>query len=256
MPAGRPLIGVTTYHRDRGDRHRYQVPAAYVDAVRLAGAVPVLLPPGEGSADELLDAIDGLVLCGGGDIDPARFGGRAGHDAQYATCAERDDFEFALIRASLDRTLPVLAICRGLQVLNVALGGDLHVHLADVVGEDVPHRISQDRHTLHPVRIDPASRLATVLGLEEIEAASWHHQAVQRTGQGLRAVAWAADGTIEAIELDDHPEVLAVQWHPELQVAEEDSPHRRLFDELAARAAGRGGGAESPRRSALRRGIP
>jgi putative glutamine amidotransferase len=242
MPARRPLIGITTYHRDRGERHRYQVPAAYVDAVRLSGALPVLLPPGEASPHELLEAIDGLILCGGGDIDPVRFGGRSGHSAQYATCAERDDFEFALVRASLDRGLPLLAICRGLQVLNVALGGDLHVHLSDVVGEQVPHRLSQDRHTLHPVRLDPESRLAALLGAASVEVASWHHQAVDRLGEGLRAVAWAEDGTIEAVELDGRADVLAVQWHPELQVAEEGSPHRRLFRELAERAGTRGAG--------------
>jgi len=236
MTARRPLIGVTTYHRDRGERHRYQVPAAYVDAVRLSGALPVLLPPGEASPHELLDAIDGLLLCGGGDIDPARFGGRGGHTSQYATCAERDDFEFALVRASLERGLPLLAICRGLQVLNVVLGGTLHVHLADVVGEQVPHRLSQDRHTIHPVRVDSGSRLAAVLGSASVEVASWHHQAVDRLGAGLRAVAWAEDETIEAIELEGRADVLAVQWHPELQVAEEGSPHRRLFRELAERA--------------------
>lgn len=240
MTARRPLIGVTTYHRDRGERHRYQVPAAYVDAVRVAGALPVLLPPGEASPHELLDAVDGLLLCGGGDIDPARFGGRSGHTAQYATCAERDDFEFALVRASLERGLPLLAICRGLQVLNVVLGGTLHVHLADVVGEQVPHRLSQDRHTLHPVRLDAESRLATVLGAVSVEVASWHHQAVDRLGEGLRAVAWAEDGTIEAVELDGRADVLAVQWHPELQIAEGGSPHRRLFRELAERAIRRG----------------
>ncbi len=236
MTARRPLIGITTYHRDRGERHRYQVPASYVDAVRLSGGLPVLLPPGEADPHELLDAIDGLLLCGGGDIDPARFAGRSGHAAQYATCAERDDFEFALVQASLDRGLPLLAICRGLQVLNVALGGDLHVHVADVVGEQVPHRLSQDRHTLHPVRLDPESRLAALLGAASVEVASWHHQAVDRLGTGLRAVAWAPDGTIEAVELDGRADVLAVQWHPELQVAEEASPHRRLFGELAERA--------------------
>ncbi len=248
MTARRPLIGVTTYHRDRGERHRYQVPAAYVDAVRLSGALPVLLPPGEASPHELLDAIDGLVLCGGGDIDPARFGGRSGHTSQYATCAERDDFEFALVRASLERGLPLLAICRGLQVLNVSRGGTLHVHLADVVGEQVPHRLSQDRHTLHPVRVDSESRLAAVLGSASVEVASWHHQAVDRLGAGLRAVAWAEDETIEAIELEGRAEVLAVQWHPELQVAEEGSPHRRLFRELAERARARAGADRRRRR--------
>lgn len=243
MSPRRPLIGVTTYHRDRSGRERFQVPAAYVDAVRLAGGLPVLLPPGDARPHEILDSIDGLVLCGGGDIDPARFGGRSGHGAQYSTCAERDGFELALVRESLVRRLPLLAICRGLQVLNVALGGDLHVHLPDVVGEQVVHRLAQDRHTLHPVRVAPDCQLAVVLGAATVEVASWHHQAVDRLGEGLRAVAWAEDGTIEALELAGRAEVLAVQWHPELQVAEEGSPHRRLFRDLAERAAERANGA-------------
>jgi putative glutamine amidotransferase len=119
-----------------------------------------------------------------------------------------------------------------MQVLNVALGGDLHVHLPDVVGEAVVHRTSRERHAYHPVRIERDSRLAAVLSGVEIEVPSWHHQAVARLGSGLRAVAWAQDGTIEAVELPDRPQVLAVQWHPELHASEADSPHRRLFAEL------------------------
>jgi putative glutamine amidotransferase len=125
-------------------------------------------------------------------------------------------------------------------VLNVALGGDLHVHLPDVVGEAVPHRISRERHTYHPVRIEPTSRIARVLDRVEIEVPSWHHQAVARLGEGLRAVAWAEDGTIEAVELPERPEMLAVQWHPELHAHEAASPHRRLFEALVERARQRG----------------
>jgi len=238
----RPLIGVTTYHRERGGRDRYTVPAAYVDAVRVGGGLPVLLPPGDAQPDELLASVDGLVLCGGGDIDPALFGGPSGHEAVYSTCAERDGFELALVREALARRMPLLAICRGLQVLNVALGGGLHVHLPDVVGDRVSHRISRDQHDLHPVRIEPACDLAGVLGAAELEVASWHHQAIDRLGQGLRAIAWAEDGTIEAVELPGRPEVLAVQWHPELQAGQPGSPQRRLFETLAARAQPVAGG--------------
>jgi putative glutamine amidotransferase len=228
----RPLVGVTTYHRERSARDRFHVPASYVDAVRSVGGLPVLLPPGDERPDEILDSLDALVLCGGGDIDPALFGGDSGHEAQYATCAERDGFELALVRDALRRELPVLAICRGLQVLNVALGGDLHVHLPDVVGDAVVHRVSRERHAYHPVRVEPGSRLAARLGGELLEVPSWHHQAIARLGQGLRAVAWAEDGTIEAVELEGRPEVLAVQWHPELHAHEPESPHRRLFEAL------------------------
>ncbi|HSJ98611.1 MAG TPA: gamma-glutamyl-gamma-aminobutyrate hydrolase family protein [Myxococcota bacterium] len=233
----RPLIGITTYHRERSGRERYHVPAAYVDAVRLGGGLPVLLPPGDSRPDEILASLDGLVLCGGGDIDPGLFGGASGHEALYSTCAERDGFELALVRDALARRTPLLAICRGLQVLNVALGGDLHVHLPDVVGDRVAHRLSREQHNLHPVRIEPGCGLAGVLGAAELEVASWHHQAIDRLGEGLQAVAWAADGTVEAVELPGRPEVLAVQWHPELQATEPGSPQRRLFEALAERAA-------------------
>jgi putative glutamine amidotransferase len=230
----RPLVGITTYHRDGSERPRFSLPSAYVDAVRAAGGIPVLLPPGEATGEDLLDELGALVLAGGGDIHPERFGaGR--HELSYSVCNERDDFEFALTRAALDRELPTLAICRGLQVLNVALGGELHVHLPDAVGEQVPHRESQQRHTSHPVRLDPDSELARVYGATELEVPSWHHQAVSRLGRGLRACAWAEDGTIEAVELAGAPWLLAVQWHPELAI-EAGSPHRRVFEALVARA--------------------
>ena len=230
----KPFVGITSYHRDGSDRPRFAVPAAYVDAVRGVGGRPVLLPPGDEDPATLLDRLDAVVLCGGGDIDPARFGGATDHGALYSTCAERDAFELALVEECLRRATPTLAICRGLQVLNVARGGDLHVHLPDVVGESVPHRVSRDSHTHHEVRIDPGSRLAALLGGDPLSVASWHHQAVDRLGAGLRAVAWAEDGTIEAVEVLDAPAVIAVQWHPELQVREPDGRQRRLFEALIA----------------------
>ena len=233
----RPLIGVTTYHREGEDRPRFFVPTSYIDAVRSCGGRPVLLPPGDEDPVALLDDVDGILLCGGGDLDPARFGGSRGHGAQYSTCSERDAFELALIEACIARRTPTLAICRGLQVLNVARGGDLHVHLPDVVGDAVPHRASVERHTEHPVRIAADSQLAALLGAEAVTVASWHHQAVDRLGDGLRAVAWAADGTVEALEVDGCPTLWAVQWHPELQVDEPDGRQRRLFEALVAAAA-------------------
>lgn len=233
----RPLIGITTYHRDAsGGRSRFHVPTAYVDAVRGAGGLPVLLPPGETRPAELLDVVAGLVLCGGGDIDPAQFGGPADHEAQYSTCSERDAFELDLVCEALGRGTPTLAICRGMQILNVSLGGALHVHLPDVVGESVAHRVSREQHAYHAVRLAPDSQLAVLLGGQDVRVASWHHQAVARLGAGLRAVAWAEDGTIEAVELAGRPEVVAVQWHPELQFAEPDARQRRLFEDLVERA--------------------
>jgi putative glutamine amidotransferase len=223
----RPLIGITTYHRDRRGRHRFQVPTSYVDAVRAAGGAPLLLPPGEPEPGRLLDVVQGVVFAGGGDVHPARFAA-APNPASYAMCEERDAFEFALMESVLARALPTLAICRGTQVLNVLLGGDLIGHLPDHVGERVVHRASREQHARHAVRLDPGSRLASLYGTDSLEVSSWHHQAVGRLGRGLRPVAWAEDGVVEAVELDGAPWLQAVQWHPELETAE-GSPERRLF---------------------------
>jgi putative glutamine amidotransferase len=230
----RPLIGITTYHRDRGGRERFQLPTAYVDAVRAAGGAPLLLPPGDADPSRLLDGLQGVVFAGGGDVHPARFDA-APNPASYSMCEERDAFEFALMEEALARELPTLAICRGAQVLNVLLGGDLIGHLPEAVGETVPHRISRESHVRHGVRLEPGSRLARVYGSERLEVASWHHQAVGRVGRGLRPVAWAEDGVVEALELDGVESLFAVQWHPELD-AGEGSPERRLFAAFLAAA--------------------
>jgi len=233
----RPRIGVTTYHRDRVGRPRFQVPSAYVDAVRAAGGAPVLLPPGDPEPRRLLDGLEGLVLAGGGDVHPARFRS-APHAASYAMCEERDAFEFALLADALDRELPTFAICRGAQVLNVLRGGDLVPHLPDHVGEEVPHRVSPQEHARHAVRLRAGSRLASLYGREVLEVASWHHQAVHRVGQGLEPVAFAEDGVVEALELEGAPWVLAVQWHPELD-ADEGAPGHLLFRHFLDLARGR-----------------
>lgn len=232
-----PLVGITTYHRDWEGRSRFTLPSAYVDAVRSSGGVPVLLAPGEESGvAALVERLDALVFSGGGDLDPARFRGES-HASTYSVCAERDAFEIGLMEEALRCSLPVLAICRGAQVLNALLGGSLHPHLPDVVDGRIAHRRSQEEATRHAVRLDPSSRLAQVLGADALpEVASWHHQAVRSLGRGLRAVGWAEDGTIEALELEGAPQVLAVQWHPELQI-EEASPQRRLFRALVQRPA-------------------
>jgi putative glutamine amidotransferase len=241
-PAGvRPRIGITTYHRAGEERLAFSLPSAYVDAVRAAGGLPLLLPPGDENPGELLDAVDGIVFGGGGDLDPNLFGSRV-HATHYAVDRERDAFEMVLMNGALQRGVPVLGICRGLQVLNVLRGGDLHLHLPEAVGESVIHRQSSKRHVHHPVRIAAGSRLAELLGTEHLDVASWHHQGVDRLGRDLRAVAWAADGTVEAVEDPKQPGVLAVQWHPELQ-QDEGSPQRLLFralTDLARERAGQG----------------
>ena len=231
----RPLIGITTYHRETSGRSRFTLPTAYVDALRAAQGLAVLATPGEQEPEELLERLDGLVLSGGGDLDPAGYGGAGDHAHTYSVSPERDAFEIALIRAALARGLPTLAICRGMQILNVALGGDLHVHLPDVVGEAVTHRSSQTQAAWHPVRLEPGARLASLLGARTLRAVpSWHHQALSRLGAGLRAVAWAPDGVIEAVELAGERQLVAVQWHPEL--AGESAEGRGLFEALVSGA--------------------
>lgn len=231
-----PLIGITGYgHGTKGER--YSLPVDYVSAVRRAGGQAAILPP-EGEPAGLVERLDGLVLSGGGDIDPSRYG-QSRHPELYGVDAERDAFELGLAGEALPRGVPLLAICRGLQVVNVALGGDLIQHLPDVGSNRVRHRAGVGRSVSHTVRVAPGSRLGSVLGAQVVEVSSSHHQAPQRLGRGLKPVAWADDETVEALELDGHPEVLAVQWHPE-ETAGQDQVQQRLFGwlvDLARREA-------------------
>lgn len=227
-PLFSPVIGITTYGRD--ERGRYTLPSEYVAAVARAGAVPVLIPPLPDHAQAYLALVDGIVLAGGGDLDPAHYGGSS-HEAIYSVDAGRDALELALARHIVERRVPTLAICRGMQVLNVALGGTLIEHLPAVVGEQVLHRGPPREPTPHGVTVKAGSRLAAVAGATDFVAMSWHHQALRKLAPGLEVVATAPDGTIEAVELADHPWLIAVQWHPEL-TAVSDSAQQRLFDAL------------------------
>lgn len=230
MSARRPRIGITTYPRTGEERPAFSLPTAYVDAVLAAGGLPLLLAPGHEEPEEYLEHVDGVIFAGGGDIHPDHFGAEE-HPAQYGQDDERDAFELRLMQAVLERETPILAICRGLQLLNVVCGGDLHVHLPDVVGEAVLHRLPTRKPVLHRVRLAEGSALAGIYGAPEIETLSWHHQAVNRLGAGLVATAWAEDGTVEGVSLDAADWLLAVQWHPEMRT--EEVP---LFRALVVRA--------------------
>ena len=229
-----PFIGVTTY--GRGPHNRFILPAEYVDAVRRAGGIPLLLPPGEERLDAVLPLLKAVVFSGGGDLDPDLYGGGR-HETIYMVEPERDRSEIELARRVFDLSVPTLAICRGTQILNVAEGGTLIEHLPDEVGETVTHRAPPREPIAHPVKVEPASRLAGILGATDFSCMSWHHQAVRRVAPGFEVVAHAPDGTIEGLEAPSHPWLVAVQWHPELTAAE-DPIQQRLFDALveAARA--------------------
>ena len=228
----KPIVGLTTYPASA--THGWHTPALYVDAVLRAGGVPMMLS-GQcpDCAERWLDVVDGVVLIGGGDINPAEFGS-AGHETIYNLSAERDAMELALMRALLTHPKPVLGICRGMQILNTVLGGTLHVHLPDVVGESVLHRAPPRDPIQHSIQVAADSELAKVIG-QQVHTASWHHQAIDQLGQGLKAVAWAPDGVIEAVELEGRQDLLAVQWHPEITAAEDDG-QQHMFDWLIKQA--------------------
>jgi putative glutamine amidotransferase len=211
----------------------------YTDGVLRAGGLPVLLAPiPDQHIPRLLDRLDGLILSGGGDVDPSRYGGRP-HDGMYGIDFDRDEFEIELVKAAAERRIPVLAICRGLQVVNVALGGTLI--------EDIPTEIGSADHTVighkvfnghQHVTLEPGCLVAKVVDATDLEVNSIHHQAVRDLAPGFRAVGWADDGVIEAIQHEDPSwPLLAVQWHPEYLGDVKDPASRALFKSLVESAA-------------------
>jgi putative glutamine amidotransferase len=191
------------------------LPANYFQGITMAGGIAVLLPPQPVDpeiASRVLDGLHALVITGGYDLDPAAYGQQP-HPISDQPRTDRDAWELALLQGALQRRLPVLGICRGAQVLNVAFGGTLHQHLPDVIGHS-GHRAGNAVFTSLPVRTVTGTRLAALLG-ESVQARCYHHQAVDKVGEGLVVSAWDADGVIEALELPGDSFVLAVQWHPE-----------------------------------------
>ncbi len=227
-----PVIGITMYGRD--EKNHFTLPAEYVDAVRRAGAIPFLLSPGETHWKRWLAQVNGLILTGGGDLDPKLYGG-ATHETLYGVDDERDATEVALASEVVSSGLPTLGICRGAQVINVVLGGTLYEHLPDVVGESVLHRLPPREPTPHSITVKPGSRLARILPELEFTCSSWHHQGICGVAPILEVVAHAPDGTIEAVESATHRWLIGVQWHPEL-TAEKDPTQQRLFDALVEAA--------------------
>jgi putative glutamine amidotransferase len=225
----KPRIAMTTWRRTMPtfiSEHTdlYTLGTEYPGAVAAAGGLPLLLPHHHADdAPRVLEGFDGLVMVGGDDVDPLQYG-QADHGCNKGVSASADESDISLARAALELGIPVFAICRGCQVLNVALGGTLH---QDMTSADGPHRPISDlpdevMGARHAITIEPGSRLAKAYGSTEHLVNSIHHQAIDRVAPGFRAVAWAPDGIVEAIEpIGDH-RVLAVQWHPEKIVNEGD----------------------------------
>jgi gamma-glutamyl-gamma-aminobutyrate hydrolase PuuD len=228
----RPLIGVTTYT----DTVSWGVwtleaamsPLSYVTCIERVGGRALLVPPTGIGVEETVDALDGLVLSGGEDIHPEAYGADA-HPETQQTRPERDRAELALLERALERDMPVLAVCRGSQVLNVGLGGDLVQHLPEVVGSD-RHKHTAGEFADHDVDLQPDSRLGQLLG-ERVPVKSHHHQGYGRLGEGLEPVGWAEDGTVEALEHPGKRFALGVLWHPE------EGEDLALFEALVREAA-------------------
>ncbi|MDP9344038.1 MAG: gamma-glutamyl-gamma-aminobutyrate hydrolase family protein [Actinomycetota bacterium] len=238
LPAGR----VTSWHVGC-----FAVPEPYIEAIRRAGLTPVILPETDlESVVSMLDMFDAILLLGGGDVDPARYGAEA-HSEVYGVDPHRDDLEISLVREAVRRDLPTLAVCRGIQVLNVARGGTLLQHVPDLPGvlDHRPDASLGSHPVMHQVEVKPDSRVAEATGRTVLTCASHHHQAVDRLGDGLHVVGRSEDGVVEAIEGDDGW-LVAVQWHPELTAAD-DPTQQALFDALAERAR---------ERSRVRAGAP
>jgi len=227
-----PIIGITTYGRDAGGD--FHLPGAYVDSVRKAGGLPVLLAPGEQRLAQTLALVDGLIFAGGGDIAPQYYDGQT-HEAISRVDDERDAFELALAKAALGTDLPMLGICRGSQLLTVASGGRLIVHIPDAYDGHINHLSDSGESTTHAVQIAGESRLQAILKSRDVQVVSKHHQGLADPPQDWQEAARAADGVVEALEHRRHPWCFAVLWHPEL--APEDEVQQRLFRALVRQAA-------------------
>ena len=249
----RPVVGLTAFATRAAwgvwDTEAVLLGASYVRCVVAAGGLPVLVPPLPGLVEALLPRLDAVVLTGGQDVDPALYGQRPGEHTQVPS-PERDGSELALLAGAVEARLPVLGVCRGMQVLNVARGGTLHQHLPDLVGT-ADHAPTPGVYARHGVGVDDGSLLSRVLGRTEVEVPTYHHQGVDRVGSGLVVSASAEDGTVEALEDPSLPFCLGVQWHPE--VGEDLSLFTALVEAARRRLEAREDGAGA-RRSPARQG--
>ena len=233
-----PLIGLSTYrspaHMDGYDTEFVALPSQYLEAITRGGGVGVLIPPQpleRDEADRILRSLDGVVICGGWDIDPSRYG-QEPSDKLEATDSLRDETEMTLLSVALELDMPVLGICRGAQMLNVHLGGTLHQHVPDVTGSD-RYRKPGDLFTNENMTVEPDSRLAEIFsGDTTVQGPVQHHQAIDQVAEGLVVSARGPDGIIQGVEAPGKTFCVAVQWHPE-----ENLDDVRIFDALVTEAA-------------------
>ena len=235
-----PLIGLSTSRENRNKRVPIiSVTEAYVQAVLRAGGIPVLIPVGVPAEQlaQLFPRLQGVLLTGGGDIDPRLFNGKA-HPRVYGIDEGRDALEISLVKHAVEHAVPFFGICRGIQVINVAMGGSLYTDIADQLPGAIKHDHFLDDeprdYLAHSVRLQNGSRLNSILGAAEAAANSLHHQGVERVAPGLVPTAWAPDGLVEGVELPGHPFGLAVQWHPEW--LPDIAPMQALFRAFVAAA--------------------
>jgi putative glutamine amidotransferase len=242
MPSSRlPIVAVTATTEVIRGISRVRVNQAYTDALLGAGLVPLVVPPTEqhGVAERVLELVDGLVLTGGEDIAPDRYGAAA-HPTVVDVQPQRDAIELALAQAARDRGIPTLAICRGVQLVNVALGGTLVQDIPSLLPSAMAHDRSDARfERVHEVRLSPSSRLARALGVDVLRTNSSHHQSIDRVAPGICVTGRTNDGVVEGIEYDDDRWwMLGVQWHPEELIETPEPWDRALFAAFASRLKG------------------
>jgi putative glutamine amidotransferase len=227
----KPTIGITTFNQN--ENGEYHIKSTFVEAIRLSGGLPILLPPGQPEESAaILEVVDGLILSGGGDLDPVTYNG-CNHPAISDVDQTRDAFELKLFNKALNNNIPLLGICRGVAVMAVSCGASLVSHIPSDFGE-VAHTGGSSGSVKHLVQINPQSHLASIMEATTVEVVSMHHQSVRTLPTGWRLAARSIDGVVEAIEYEYHPWAIGVQWHPELAI---DNPQQlRIFQALVEAA--------------------
>lgn len=243
-----PVIGITaaliSEEQDYGTMHRHRVSADYSEAVLQAGGLPIILPTQDGTIEQILELVDGLIFSGGADIDPARYGESDVHPMTYDISDERDRFELDLLSAAVEQDMPVLCICRGIQVLNVALGGSLVQHIDDQVEHPLPHRQHEvgimGTESSHHVAFVEGSLSAEVFEAASLPVNSLHHQSLAEPAERVQVEGVSSDGVIESVSVPGCRFVLGVQWHPELlfkTMPEQIKPFEALVEAARSEAA-------------------